>query len=121
MNIAILAHDYHLVRLIELMLRREQYEVACFGKVERLEASPQKIDLLILDPGPLPSARRVIERLHIWQPDTRRVLFTSAYENAKLAREYRLPLIFWPCTRSLFLAVVRDEKVYSREEFIHGT
>src|SRR5450432_202219 len=103
MNVAILTHDYHMLRLVEMLLQREKYVVTCFGKVERLEASSSPFDLLILDPGRLSAASRMLKRLEPWRPTVRCILLTGSYENAKLAREYGLHMLFWPCSRQLFL------------------
>jgi DNA-binding NtrC family response regulator len=121
MNIAILTHDYHMLRLAEMLLQREKHTVTCFGKVERLEASAQPFDLLMLDPGRLSAAQRMLERLESWRPDVRRIMFTGSYENVTLARECGMHLLMWPCSRQLFLMVVRKHNVFSEEELSRGT
>jgi DNA-binding NtrC family response regulator len=108
MRIAVVASDYHIVRVFELLLRLEQHSVTCFGKLAQLECSQHQFDLLIVDPGKPAAAEETLTRLAALRPEVRRILVTGAYENIALVRKRQLPVLFWPCSRRLFLALVEN-------------
>jgi DNA-binding NtrC family response regulator len=121
MQIAILAHEYHTVRVIEMLLEREQHSVSCFGKLEQLEHSKQTFDVLLFDPGNLTSAEATLQRLAAWRPKMRRILVTHLAGVATLARQKKQPIIFLPCSRRLFLALVENKKPLEWQEVSRGT
>jgi DNA-binding NtrC family response regulator len=121
MQIAVLAHDYHTVRVIEMLLEREQHTVSCFGKLEQLECSKQTFDVLLFDPGNLEAAGAMLQRLTGWRPKMRRILVTHFASVAVLARQKKQPILFLPCSRRLFLALVENKKPLEWQEVSRGT
>jgi hypothetical protein len=58
------------------------------------------------------------------RPEVRRIIVTSAYENIALVRTRQLPVLFWPCSRRLFLALVEEQTapvLQAEEVTAHGT
>ncbi|HTK10279.1 MAG TPA: hypothetical protein VL485_24125 [Ktedonobacteraceae bacterium] len=124
MRIAVVASDYHIVRVFELLLQSEQHSVTCFGKLAQLERSPRQFDLLIVDPGKPAEAEETLTRLATLRPEVRRIIVTGVYENIALVRTQQLPVLFWPCSRRLFLALVEEQTapvLQTAEVTAHGT
>jgi DNA-binding NtrC family response regulator len=123
MHIAIVTPDYHIVRVIEMLLQRKQYSVTCFGKLAQLERSQQHFDLLIVDPGKPAACIETLAHLATLRPEVRRILVTGAYENIAHARRLELPILFWPCSRQLFLTLIEDQaKLAPQVEVVeHGS
>ena len=123
MHIAVVAPSYHMVRVIELLLQSEQHSVTCFGKLAQLERSQQQFDLLIVDPGRPATFGEALVRLATLHPGVRRLIVTDAYENIALARKQQLMVLYWPCSRRLFLTHVEGqaELVPQEEAVRYGT
>lgn len=120
MQIAVVVPVYHQVRVFELLLTHEHHCVTCFGRFEQLERSVRPFDLLILDAGKPAQAAPVFERLGDWQPAVRRLLVTNYYETISLVRPLHLPVVFWPCSRRLFMALVEDQCLFAPDEVPYG-